>query len=761
MSCKHCGEKCESDFCCKGCEVAHSVINGLNLSKYYEYCKSIYNQPPKKVVSITNRLKYDDYIKYDSSEDQYSVDLLVEGIHCGSCIWLIESTLKDKGVVSARINLSTNRINLIWKGNAQRIQEFVDIVEKIGYKLLPYNIDIKIQNDELNLKDLVRRIFIAGFGSIAMMMIVWGVWFGEMDSSMGEQMKRALNLVATIFAVPCIIYSSVPFIRSAWGALRVAKTNMDVPISLAIILTTIISIQQAFLGSDQVYYEAATSLVFFLLIGRYLDAKVRNKARNKATEILMSQVQSVTVMIDDRFELIDVRHAQPGQIAYINAGEKIPIDGVIIDGETEVDNRLITGENMPEWVAEGGKVFAGTINLRAPIKVRITSTSENTTLSEIIRLMEKAEQSKSAYVSISDFVAKIYTYVVIILSSATFIAWLSMGASYHDAILYAVSVLIITCPCALGLAVPAAQIAANSRLLNSGIIMRTADGLEKISQIEKIYFDKTGTLTSPDFVLKTKISDEDAKLIASIAAKSSHPLSKALAKIYSGKILDIDVKETRGHGLTARYKNELYMLGKPDFCGGELTKSPNIQVCFNKAGKVITLELIESLKSDAKAIVKKLRKYELEIISGDRKEPTELVAKELGIKRYRYRITPIDKYQIIHNERRKVLMIGDGLNDSAALKEAFASISPCSALEIAQAASDFVIQGEKLAPVLEILSTAKKFVLVVKQNFLMSLFYNLYFVVYAVMGNATPILAAIAMSSSSILVILNSLRVRK
>lgn len=760
MACKHCGERCESDFCCRGCEVAYSIINKLTLSKYYEYCKSIYNKPPKKVVPITNKLSYQEYIKLNEVNKEYSTTLLVEGIHCGSCVWLVESTLKDCGAESARINLSTNRIYITWKGEANRINDFVDIIEKIGYKLLPFNIDDKLQQEALTISDLIRRIFIAGFGSIAMMMIVWGVWFGEIDGSIGQQMKIALHLAATIFAVPCILYSSMPFLKSAIGALKVKKTNMDVPISLAIVLTTLISIQQSFIGSDQVYYEAATSLVFFLLIGRYLDAKVRNRAKMKATEILMSQVQSVTIFIDGKFELIDIRNAVPGQIAYINAGEKIPVDGVIIDGETEVDNRLITGENIPEHVTVDAKVFAGTINLRAPIKVRITSANENTTLSEIIRLMEKAEQSKSAYVSISDFVAKIYTYLVIILSALTLCGWLLMGEDFSTALLYAVSVLIITCPCALGLAVPSAQIAANSRLLAGGVIMRTGDGLEKIAQIEKIYFDKTGTLTSPDFILKTEIPEDIARLIASMASKSSHPISKALAKIYSGKLIDLDVKETKGYGLTAKYKGKLLVLGKPDFCGADISNAVNIQVCFNYDSNIIFLDLEESLKSDAKKVVRQLKKYELEIISGDRKEPTEKVAKELGIKKFKYRVTPQDKYQIIHNEVKKVLMIGDGLNDSAALKEAFASISPCSALEIAQTASDFVIQGDKLSSVLEILSTAKKFVLIVKQNFLMSLVYNVYFVVYAVMGNATPILAAIAMSTSSIVVILNSLRVK-
>lgn len=721
-----------------------------------------------KVHAVENHLNYNPHIK--SADSKHRINLIVEGIHCGSCVWLIENTLrKQENVLNARLNMSTRRLVIEWQGDKKQIKKLIDIIEKLGYKLIPYDELVSEQDRKDKEHFLLKCIAVSGFASMSIMMISLGVWAGNLDESLGPYVRELMHWLSTIIAIPAIIYSGIPFYKSAWRAIMARRSNMDVPISIAIIVSTLISLQQIFLQGAYTYYDAAVSLVFFLLIGRYLDIRARNKASERAHNIILSQVRSVTLCVGDKLKLVDLKKAKEGDIAFVAVGEKIPVDGILIEGESEVDNSLITGETIPNKIRVGDSVNAGTINLINPIRIRITKLGDNTVLAEMIKLMEIAEQGKAKYVKIADKVSSFYTPIVLTLSTITFAVWMYFGEEFNTALLYAVSVLIITCPCALGLAVPVVQVIASSKLMAKGILIKSADALEKLSEIDLVVFDKTGTLTlgKPQWINKSDFTPAEIKIISSIASHSKHPLSQA---VYDNSIpqLKLRIEEVRGMGLEALNGTRKYKLGNRKFCEVDHeVLDDKIEMWFRQSKKEAKRLILEDrVKEDAGELVNWLKSIKMQpiMLSGDRRYVVSQIAAKLSIVSYKAEVRPVDKYHYLEDlskQGHKVLMVGDGLNDSAALKAAHVSISPASAIDIAQTNSDIVIQGNKLWPVKESYLVAKFANKLVKQNFALSLFYNLVTIPIAMAGLATPILAAIIMSLSSIMVVGNSLRLNR
>lgn len=770
MSCKHCKTKCQNEFCCLGCEAAFSLIDKLGLAKFYEYTKELYQKNPTKVEKMSNSIDYKKFINFDESTSCFSANLIVDGIHCGSCVWLIENTLlKQENVKVARLNLSTKRLHISWKGDVDYIDKLVDLLLKLGYKLTPYRPDFVEIESQNKSKDLLKSLIVAGFASISMMMILWGVWAGRSDGTMSEYMMRFMNIISLVIAVPATLYSGMTFFSSAWSAIKARRSNMDVPISIAVLSALFVSIQETIRGGEYVYFDAAISLVFFLLIGRYLDHKSREKARERAKNLVLSQSTSITLQKSDGvFEIMEIEKASVGDVALVAVGEKIPADGLIIEGETELDNSIITGESLPIKTYLGMEVIAGSINLTSPIKIKITKLGEDTTLAQIIKLMENAEQGKSKFVELADRVAALYTPIVLSLSFATLVGWLVYGKSLADALLIAISVLIITCPCALGLAVPIVQVVAISRLISKGIVVKTKNALEKLNEINYVVFDKTGTLTKPNMnpVNLNSFTESELKIIRALASHSKHVLAKALNGTDENLILE-NVEEIKGYGLKATFEGKEVLLGSQDLVSAASNGETQAPCVWFKLGDNAPKAIIfsEELKEDAVALIEYLnqQKFGVEIVSGDKIGSVTKIAKMLGVVNFKYEFKPQDKFDYVNSlmrEELKVMMVGDGLNDSAALAAAHVSVSPSNALEISQTASDIVIQGEGISPIIELLNVAKKSNLLVKQNIFLSLFYNVFAVPLAMLGYASPIAAAIVMSLSSIVVVGNSLRLK-
>ncbi|MBK5199040.1 MAG: cadmium-translocating P-type ATPase, partial [Methyloceanibacter sp.] len=546
--------------------------------------------------------------------------------------------------------------------------------------------------------------------------------------------------------------------------------NMDVPISLAIVLATGMSLYQTMRGSDQVYFDAAVSLLFFLLIGRFLDESLRVRARGEAQNLLSLQSGIATLIEPDGSQRALPAHAlRPGDRLLVTTGERVAADGVVLAGTGQIDQSLITGETAPLTVIPGEEVYAGTLNLTRPLQIEVRAADSATLLAEIGRLMLAAEQGKARYRRLADRAAQIYAPAVHGLGLATFLGWLLAGATWQTALTYAIAVLIITCPCALALAVPAVQIAAASRLFRRRIIVKAADGLERIAETDMVVFDKTGTLTlgRPELLDEETIPDNILAAASGLAAASRHPYARAIVEAAEKRLgsvmLASGIEETPGEGLARSSPEGDERLGSAAWCGVE-SGGEESEVCYRRGdGQPVRFRFADRLRSDAAEVVAALARqgYRLALLSGDRSAVVERIASAVGIETWRAELKPAGKIAWLDarkQEGRKVLMVGDGLNDAPALAAAHASISPATAADISQRAADFVFQGEKLAPVLEAIATGKRARSMALQNFSVAFVYNVICVPLAMAGLVTPLIAAIVMSTSSILVTANAAR---
>jgi len=580
---------------------------------------------------------------------------------------------------------------------------------------------------------------------------------------MGAATRTFFHWVQAAISIPAIAYCGIPFYRSAWKALRGFKTNMDVPISVAVLLATLMSLFESITFGSHSYFDSAVMLLFFLLIGRYLEARARGRARSAAHDLLQMMTGSATVIHESgAHETIPLSEIKENMVLLVAAGEKIGADGIIISGASEIDTSLITGESQPQYVKTGDTIFAGTINISSPVTMRVTKASAKSLLSEIIKLMESAEQSQAKYITLADSISGWYTPTVHFLAAATFTWWMIWGhTQWQIALLYAATVLIITCPCALGLAVPVVQVLASGKLMRSGILLKSGSALERLATITHAVFDKTGTLTLGKPALTSKHSSRQLQLAASLAANSKHPLSQAIMRAYSGPLLPLTVNEIQGCGLESGGMK----LGKRSWATNLPDDMDNtLELWLAEGGmQPERFTFSDQLRADAKEVITNLQSVGIKVLllSGDRQEVTKDIATKLGIENFEGALSPVQKTGIISalkSSGANVLMVGDGLNDAPSLSSATISMSPASAIDITQNAADIVFQGNILKPVVTAFDTAKFSQILVKQNFALAILYNLIAIPLAVAGYVTPLIAAIAMSSSSLLVIANAMR---
>jgi P-type Cu2+ transporter len=700
-----------------------------------------------------------------AGEGLHRLHLMVDGIHCGGCVRRIERALAaEAGVETARVNLTTRRLVVSWRGAAAMAARLVEAVTREGFRATPYDPRQLAAGDAEAERRLLRALAVAGFAAGNVMLLSISVWAGQ-AYAMGAATRALMHWFSALVALPAIAYAGQPFFSSALGALRKRRTNMDVPISVGVLLAAGMSLFETIRGGQHAYFDSVVALLFFLLIGRFLDLRARGRARSAAARLLALGAEAVTVLsADGRRQVLPATSVAPGMTVLVAAGERIGIDGRVQAGRSEIDTSLITGESLARPVGVGAPVFAGTINQAAPLRLETTAVGESTLLAEIVRLMELAEQRRARYVVLADRIARLYAPAVHGLALATFLGWTILGGiAWQTALLYAVAVLIITCPCALGLAVPAVQVIASGRLLRRGILLKSATALERLAEVDTVVLDKTGTLTlgHPELDRRQPIDPAALGLAASLAGASRHPLAKALCRAAPSVPVADDVEEAPGQGL--RCGN--LRLGNRNWCGleaSDLASGPELWLARPDRPPV-RFTFSDPLRADAAAVIEGLRKQRLrvELLSGDRVPAVAGIASEVGIERWQAARTPADKcahLERLADEGRTVLMVGDGLNDAPALAAAHVSASPASAIDISQNAADAVFQGDRLQPLLELLRVARRSRRLIRQNLALALAYNLIAVPIAILGFATPLIAAVCMSGSSLLVVGNALR---
>ncbi len=762
--------------------MAYQIIKNIGLVDYYKLRTN--DVKTRKIKpELTEKISITDFVTDEKIDDKTinSVFLAIDGLHCAACVWLIETILKKQpDVIVARVNLSKKYLLLKWRGAKEYGNSLVNLIHEIGYKLFPFDEKILQEEEKKYNNELLKCLAVAGFGAGNVMLFSSILWFSDLNA-MGRATIDFMHFFSALIALPVIIYAARPFFSSALRALKARSMNMDLSISVAIFLACAVSLLESFRGARHVYFDSAVMLIFFLLIGRYLDFKVRKKAFAIAAEFsLLCANYARLVASDGQIKIIASKDIRQDMILLVTAGDKIPSDAIIIEGESEIDTMIITGETLPRQVTLGSEVFAGTINLNAPIKIKVTKNPQNSLLKQIIHIVEEVENQKNKYVKIADRLSRSYTPVVHLLALFTFCLWCFYFKSGAEiALLNATAVLIITCPCALALAVPIVQTITISSLIKKGILTKSGEALEKINDIDVIICDKTGTLTigEPALIKVAGLSKELSKqeenfylqLAASMAQLSKHPISQAIAKAFLGKKLELQVKESQGFGLIAQYNGEEIRLGRADFCAVRAKNFKPLPTtnCYLKHGNnEIIFILQDQLKSDAEAFIKSLNSANKKIIllSGDNQNIVRQTAQTLGISEFYFEQTPIEKVNFLKKlkaQNKKIMMIGDGLNDAPSLALADISISFSKASDITQNVADIVIQGAKLTPILTTLNLARRSISLIKENLFLALLYNLIAVPFAIMGHVTPLVAAIAMSSSSILVLLNSLRILK
>ncbi|MCX7301531.1 MAG: heavy metal translocating P-type ATPase [Rhodobacterales bacterium] len=690
--------------------------------------------------------------------------LALPAVHCATCISTVErGLLVLPGITEARVNLTMKRARIRHDGS-RTVEDLIAIIGHLGYEALPLDMVAlsSTENDRVG-RELLMRLGVAFFAMMNIMLLSVAVWSGAADAT-----RDLFHMISGAIGLPTVIFAGQPFFKSAWASLRAGQLGMDVPISLAIILASSISVYETFHGGEKAYFDAAVMLTFFLLGGRYLDHRTRAVARSAAQELAALEVPRAIRLTGTTEEMVSVSTLAVGDLVVIRPGGRVPVDGIVTTGTSEIDRSLLTGESLPVHTGPEMVVSAGEVNLTGALTVRVTAAGRDTSLARMADLVTVAEESRNRYTSLADRAARLYSPLVHLLSFSAFGTWMWItGGDIRYAINISAAVLIITCPCALGLAVPAVVTAASGKLFRAGLLIKSGTALERLATVDTVVFDKTGTLTlgTPE---PTNLSDHDetAQGIAlTLARASSHPLAQALAATITAPAHRVsDIHEVPGYGIEGTFNGQSVRLGRAPWVGAEpgtvtaawlrIGNTPATAFTFADRLRPGAAELVQGLKGQG---------MQVHLVSGDVPGAVQDLADRLGITNCQSETLPAEKATFVSGliaSGHSVLMIGDGLNDTGALTAATVSISPASALDAARVASDIVLMGRDIAPVALALSISRQAVRRMKQNFAISFGYNIVAVPLALVGLATPLLAAAAMSLSSITVTLNAMRLK-
>jgi Cu2+-exporting ATPase len=690
---------------------------------------------------MTDRIDYSAFVRRDG-EGNAALDLAMDGITCAACIGDIERGVAGvAGLGSARLNYTLRRLTLRWEGEACDPHAVVERLERLGYKAYPFTRSREEEIEAAEMRSLLRCVGVAAFATMNVMLLSVSVWSGN-ATDIDPETRDLFHWISALIAIPAVAYAGQPFFLGAWRSIRARAMTMDVPIALGVTLAIALSLYETLHSQSHAYFDSAAMLLTFLLAGRVLDGMMRRKTRAVAGNLLALRGE-IARRVDPDGSVVEVPilAIKPGDLVLVRSGDRVPVDGIVTEGASQIDASLVTGETLPQGVAVDGEVHAGTLNIGGALTIRASQAAENSLVAEVNRLMDDALVSRSAYVRIADRAARLYSPVVHCTAFLTAIGWLMIGAGPHMAIVTAIAVLIITCPCALGLAVPAVQVVASGALFRSGLLLTAGDGIERIAACDTVVFDKTGTLTTPEAKVTNRgaVAPDLLALAARLAASSSHPLAKAVARDGDASIPIPGAVEEPGQGIRAVLDGVEVRLGSADFCDAAM------HVAIALAGEPDATPIV----------VRRGSEHAVLLVRQALKEDARDVAN------WRAGCRPGDKIAVLEaleRDGRRVLMVGDGLNDAPALAAAHASLSPIQASHAAQGCADALMLGERLRPAVDAVRLSRRALLLMRQNLWISVVYNLIAVPLALLGYVTPLVAAAAMSGSSVIVIFNALR---
>jgi Cu2+-exporting ATPase len=688
------------------------------------------------------------------------LEFAVPDAHCASCIRSIETGLDAlPQVKSARVNLSKRRVRVVFDPQQGPPAELASAIRASGYHT--YVLDPSVDEDgDPGLRELVKALAVAGFAAGNIMLFSVSVWSGA-----NEATRDLFHWISAVIALPAIAYAGQPFFRSAWRAVRVGRTNMDVPITIGVILATALSLFETINSGRHAYFDASATLLFFLLAGRTLDYLMRERARSAITNLARIAPRGATrVNEDGRREYLPLREIEPGMVLELRAGERVPVDSVVSSDGASFDTSIVNGESVPRAIPKGTEVMAGANNVGGLVLLVASKRSEDSLLARMVALMEAAEGAKTRRRRIADRAAAVYAPIVHTIAILTFLGWGFGTGDWHNALLNAVAVLIITCPCALALAVPIVHVVAAGKLFEGGVLMKDGAALERAAEADSVAFDKTGTLTiGQPRLYDYHVEGGEAEAIAvALARASTHPLSQALVRaLDAAPVAVAGLREVPGHGVEGTVDGASWRLGSRTWCGLGEEDDESTAVWLSCDGVArATFRFEDEVRADAREAVRAIGQLGLPVrlLSGDAPQPVATVAARVGIAVARARLHPEDKVADVATGH--TMMVGDGINDAPALRAAHVSMAPSTAADIGRSAADFVFTGGQLGAVPLVIGTARRAASIVNQNLALAIGYNAVAVPLAISGHVTPLVAAIAMSSSSIIVVANALRLR-
>ena len=775
-------ENPELNFCCNGCQGVYHLLKDDGLDNFYDKVGKNTLSPPVAVGVDSSNFDMESfksrYIK-TTNEGFSRVDLIIEGIHCAACIWLNEKVLaQTDGIVEASINFTNNKAKIVWDEDIIKLSEIIDKIRSIGYNAYPYDRSESEKKATKNKRDYFLRMSVAIFASMNIMMIGVAKYTGFF-TGMEDDMLRLIHMAEFIFATPVVFYSGWIFFRGAYYGLKNKILNMDFLVSSGATLIYIYSLYVLFGGDGHSYFDSAAMIITFVLVGKYLEVIGKKGAVDTMDKIKSTIPLEATLIVDGGKKVVPLDKIEVGDIIEVKNGEKASVDGELVTGETSFDESSISGESLPVSKKVGDKIFSGTINLNQVIRYKAVKNYANSTLNSIVELLEDSLNSKPKIEDVTNELSKYFSVIILSLALATFFGWYFYDGSFEKSLIIAISVIIIACPCALALATPIASLLGVSWLAREGLLFKEAKFIETFAKANIIVLDKTGTITkgllevvSTDFKSK---DDEELNMLYSLADSSTHPISKAIKKYLelnfeNLKHVDLEsVEQIHAKGLIASYQDKRIYGGN-----SELFEAQNIFIeneydrtiyHFGYNGKLVaTFELEDTLKDDAKETIEYLHSQNIEVImcSGDNEKIVSKVASQVGIDNYKAKMSPIDKANFINqlkDDGNIVVMAGDGVNDALALSRANIAISMGNGADIAIAVSDVVILNDSLKGLEKSVYISKRTFNFIKQNLGISLVYNVLTVPIAMAGFVIPLVAALSMSLSSLLVVGNSIRI--
>ena len=771
------------NFCCAGCLAIAETLVENNLTDFYRFRNTSSNKPEKLIPQELQELQALDQpsiLKEISAQDKQTrtIELGIEGITCAACGWLIEKKLSMlSSVIEISVNVSTHRARLVWSKNGS-LSEILTTLNELGYRGYPFSEDAREKSFDKTSRAYIKRLLVAGLGMMQVMTYALAIYIGEFQD-ISARHQTFLYWISALVATPVVLYSAKPFFQSAWRNLKVKQLGMNLPVSIAILSAFSASIYSLLFNADAFYFDSVVMFTFFLLIGRYLEHRARYRSLLKQQNFNRLIPLSVSKRNQDQsLTIIPIAEIKPDDILIINAGGIIPVDGILLENSAEINESVISGEFMPVQKTNGDHLISGSSNQSASLIMQVTHDFQTSHIQSLINLQQNAEQMKPDSVSLADKISHWYVLLLLILVIATGTYWWHVQPEQAFSIV--LSVLVVSCPCALSLATPAVIAAATSQLSDLGLMIRSKMALSRLAHIDQIYFDKTGTLTTGHLQITKTLThtDMDENICLHIAALletiSNHPIAGAFKENIPSEDMIEDLRETIGEGVSGIINGKHYKLGNQKFISVDKFKFSQIAVekfetplyltCDKK--HIATFVLEDSLKPTAISMIGALKRItsSITLLSGDSDSAVANTAEQLNIENYISAANPEEKLNQIscdQKQGKKVLMVGDGFNDVGALAAANVSITMGTGTNLSKTSSDAVLVSNDLNVIAKTLQIAKKVQRVTKQNLTWAIVYNLTAIPFAMMGLVPAWLAAIGMSLSSLIVVLNALRLRK